>query len=733
MPRVIVSGNLNLWGNAGQFETDRSTWGFGDGSATITRSAAQQTAGLYSAHVVKPTASGNSLLIPCNYVSVPGKKYLVKAKVRTPLANPIATDAANITFNASLDNLLLCSNVIDRVDKTVLQAKDVWVDVEIALEAIPSFFTNETVSLRIDAGVDIINMGEVFVDQMEVYEFVEVPDEPEGCDIAIDVDNVVVTDESAPGANDGSIEGAATGGDLPYEWSINGVDWQLSNLFAGLGDGNYTLRVREQGNHDCTDNHVFAVNAGAVGFDFDIDTTNETIAGASDGSAVLTPSGPGAPFTYSKDGGANFQAGNSFLGLAPGEYAFVVKDTNGITLVKYATIEPGEVDIEKVWHSKNPITQEKLASVGWEELVNYRLYNDIRVEDVADSGVFTSKLKVDLPPDADGKVIFYLNEAFRDAFKFQTPDIGATDIIRLTDRIKRYKTFTGELENQEVVPGALESSVPSLVLWGGLSKEKFPGLNYFTTYLAANKKFLTWAPVQKYVDRTQEDYLNFFVYDFFSSLKLRIKAYFDDNTNTTSTVQTINGVQRYQLYQIPAGPTNSGAILVNPAKTLVKYEISLLDETDAVISEVRTYHVVPDRHPNTRHLMFLNSLGAYEVLRFIGQAQHKTDFQREILQKFLPHNYETLDGEFVANEVVSQKTNSYSTGFIKGALAKQWHAYIEDLMLSPKVFLIGDSGNRLPIVVIGGELLTEDQNYERFVRFEVKPAYDNVSFTPEDV
>jgi hypothetical protein len=573
MAKILVSSNLNLYGNAGQFETDRSTWGFGDASYTAIRSTLQKTSGLYGALVTKSSGS-DTLIIPYSFPATVGKTYAIRAKVRVPSSNPVADDAAVITMASSLDNLLFDLTVLESTTKTVLEAEDTWVDIELAVERTGSFLgPNVGGYIRVAGTLNV--GGQIFIDQLEVYEYIEGedPEEPEP--------------------------------------------------------------------------------------------------------------------------------------------------------------EPEVFDL--VFHSKNPITQSKTASPGWEASTNFRLYNDIRVEDVADSGVYTSKLKVDLPPDEDGNVVFYIAEAFRNVFSFTPPSLSQNTIVRLTDRIKRFKCFTGELEDTETVPGALDESVVNLVLFGGISKLKWPGLSYFTSYMTTNKKFLTWAPVEKYVDRLQEDYLNFWVYaDTIAELQLRIKAYFDDGTNQTEITKTISPVAYGELYQIPAGPVNSGASVINAAKNLVKYELSLLDNNDIVITEVRTYHVQAIRHPLTRFFMFLNSLGAFEVLRFTGQAVKRTEFSREVVQKFLAHNYAALDGEFVSNSITIQGKHSFSSGFVKDRYAEQWHDYLVDFLRSPIVYDI-TSGTRVPVVITGGSHEKADQDYTRYIQFEAKPAYEDESYTPDSI
>jgi hypothetical protein len=60
-------------------------------------------------------------------------------------------------------------------------------------------------------------------------------------------------------------------------------------------------------------------------------------AGLSNGSISVSASGGTAPYSYSKNGGASYQASNSFLGLADNTYTIKVKDANGCIFTTSAT------------------------------------------------------------------------------------------------------------------------------------------------------------------------------------------------------------------------------------------------------------------------------------------------------------------------------------------------------------------------------------------------------------
>lgn len=742
MAITIVSGNLNQFGNAGQFESDRSTWGFANSSYTVTRSSLQKATGLCSAHVVK-SATSNSLILPCRYPSALGKRYFIKAKVRVPSSAPIAADAVKLTFKTSLDNLLLGGTVLGLVEKTVLQAKDTWVDVEAYIQHTSTLFPslNETVHLRVD-GSAILN-GQVFVDQFEVYEYTGTP-ETEGDpppDGVVQFANNSFTTVMAPWEN------IVSGSAAPFEWlSGNSV----------IADGTVTNRYRSDYLSGITDNagpwppgdyvvEIIAENLSESGLPRHEEIVKLAGFSSLDASPTVISSGLSAPFDRVAGDQTRYLTFTLtqywlYLGFRFEQNGFGSGSKLKMT-VKSITVlegpESGETEepvvTDAIFLSKNPIILGASAQAGWEGLTNYRVYNEVRVEDVADSNVFNTKFQTDLYPASNGLVTFYLNEAFRDCFRFIPPELNESSIIRLTDRIKRFKNYQGELQDTDVIPGTLSPGEVNLVLFGGVDKYHYPGLKYLSEYLPTNKKFLTWAPIHKHVDRLQEDYLNFFVYsNTIGDLQLQIKAYFDDGTDETNITATIESVLYRGLYQIPAGPANSGVMSIDEEKNVVRYELTLLNQDDEAVSETRTYYIESVRHPLTRFFMFLNSLGSFEVLRFTGQSIDETEFSRDVVQRFLPHNYEALDGEFAINSTIMAVKKSYSSGHIKGRMAALWHEYMKEFMMSTRIYDV-TNGDRKPVVISGGTHVREDQNYKRYIRFETKSAYDDTSFTPSEL
>lgn len=134
-------------------------------------------------------------------------------------------------------------------------------------------------------------------------------------------------------ANDGTITATGAGGTAPLEYSIDGVGYGASNLFAGLAPGTYTVYVKDFNNCIKTTT-VTVANASGLGF-----STSTVFASCNTSNGVITVVAQGGtpPLQYSLDG-VSYVGTNIFTGLAPGLYTVYVKDANGCIVTKAATV-----------------------------------------------------------------------------------------------------------------------------------------------------------------------------------------------------------------------------------------------------------------------------------------------------------------------------------------------------------------------------------------------------------
>lgn len=186
-------------------------------------------------------------------------RYTITAWVRTPSANKMADDDAIISL-VPPEVLAGLRNQVNPVwtNTTVGACTDTWVQISyeftlvngvsdilpklnVYCDGIENEFPQAQATTEMGNDANFLQNGLLYVDDFELDEDQVSPP----CDLAFDAVPYVVTNESAPGANDGSIQASATSSNAPIEYSIDGVNFQLSGSFIGLAPGIYTVYARD--------------------------------------------------------------------------------------------------------------------------------------------------------------------------------------------------------------------------------------------------------------------------------------------------------------------------------------------------------------------------------------------------------------------------------------------------------------------------------------------------------
>lgn len=141
-----------------------------------------------------------------------------------------------------------------------------------------------------------------------------------------------ITADAACQQNDGKLTVTATNGIAPYTYTLDGINYQTSNVFTGLAPGNYFITVK--------DANGFTSSLGATVYDrcpaVSLTSTGE-ICQQNNGTITATATKGASPYQYSIDG-VNFQNNNVFNGLTAGTYTVTLKDALGFTSTATITV-----------------------------------------------------------------------------------------------------------------------------------------------------------------------------------------------------------------------------------------------------------------------------------------------------------------------------------------------------------------------------------------------------------
>jgi gliding motility-associated-like protein len=151
---------------------------------------------------------------------------------------------------------------------------------------------------------------------------INVPDEP-----APVITGTPVQDVTCNGGADGSIVINTNGGTGAIQYSIdNGNTFQNGDTFNGLLAGNYQVVIQDA--NGCTANIIVNI-AEPSPIVFNTNIISSTCGNSNGSIHIINANGGTGAFQCSIDGGASFQNGTNFNGLAAGNYDVVVQDANG--------------------------------------------------------------------------------------------------------------------------------------------------------------------------------------------------------------------------------------------------------------------------------------------------------------------------------------------------------------------------------------------------------------------
>gem|GEM_PF-590950 len=158
-------------------------------------------------------------------------------------------------------------------------------------------------------------------------------------------DPLAVTVTSTPvlcsGTSQSTITIDATGGSTAYRYSINdGFTYQTTNTFPNLPAGSYNIRVQDSSSCEISQVHTisepFTLSASAL-----VAELIECNPSMGAEVRIVNARGGSAPYAYSFDGGATYQASN-ISNLFPGDYTVFVRDANNCSLPMDLTVLPAQ-------------------------------------------------------------------------------------------------------------------------------------------------------------------------------------------------------------------------------------------------------------------------------------------------------------------------------------------------------------------------------------------------------
>jgi len=316
------------------------------------------------------------------------------------------------------------------------------------------------------------------------------------------------------------------------------------------------------------------------------------------------------------------------------------------------------------------------------------------------------------------------------------------------DRIREHTSMTAEwyfLYGERWGDGeyqALQESSLYKAFNGGLSFRQLAKYNAaattFWAQLLINKYFLSWAPLTRYVGPDEPVKLYFINHSGASTLRLYVKSYFTDGTDSTAYIDSQTSVVDKAIYEIML----CLKAFITSWSTLVKFDVWIANTTPTVLSEVRTFYIDNTEYSHTRYFIFRNSLGAYECLRTTGLMSRNDDYLRETAVQSLESDFTNSDRETVDILNTENRRFTVSCGWLsRFGNAEEFRNWLRDFALSKEVYYADvtydDSGTQLtqtlvPVRIVSTSLSHgKDRENLKSFSFEFVNAFTDEFFTRE--
>ncbi|WP_428657616.1 DUF5977 domain-containing protein [Runella sp.] len=306
------------------------------------------------------------------------------------------------------------------------------------------------------------------------------------------------------------------------------------------------------------------------------------------------------------------------------------------------------------------------------------------------------------------------------------PAFGLSQITICETMVRPYYTKAIRKNGTVLIDQTLLPS--SYVFRGGFSENDYASYKsrFFTSYIGANRRFLTWKPDFATVRPNQPEYLSFLTN--FSptpaELRLRVEITYEDWSVETITAKTLTNVSSMAVYVVPVGPTvlNLQARMNANGKFVSRYKVWLSNENNERLSEERTYLIDNQPYRKVRFILFQNSLGCFDTLDCYGDGTANLKVQRETAEQFRGYEYLPGVSERVINRITGERELTVSVGYGRYNI-KDLRDYWQELFFAEQVYLITDR-EHIPLTLVTDSYLTDDDR-EKLVGRTLTFRYTN--------
>lgn len=251
---------------------------------------------------------------------------------------------------------------------------------------------------------------------------------------------------------------------------------------------------------------------------------------------------------------------------------------------------------------------------------------------------------------------------------------------------------------------------------------------FFTDFVGANRKFMTFQPTTKHTRPESPEFLYWLsnVSPVPNSIILRVEISYEDSTTETVSITELAGITAFTLYCVPVGALALG--LDAKEKVVVSYKVWLANEDTERLTEIREYILDYSYKRNIKYIIFQNSIGGYDTICLTGRATESMTLEKQIFEREPLYDHLPTYAERVVNKTKGIRELVINTGWFS---INELSTY-SDLLLSKDVLLVTDR-EYIPLIATNQQLTLETDDevlIGRELTFQYANRETNISPLP---
>lgn len=406
----------------------------------------------------------------------------------------------------------------------------------------------------------------------------------------------------------------------------------------------------------------------------------------------------------------------------------------GAETITILALETGaDYSLTVVNNVANMVVSTNTAGVDEEMYSNFQLVVDVYVQDTyaTTNTDYKRKASIGLVPDASGDAVFHIEKIVAAHIAGYFPSYGLDESEKATEAFKKFKYRYAEYYGLPPTHKRVTTSKEFFMMRGGLKFMDWPENDFYSTWLPANKRFLTWKSGTRKVATDQQEFLSFLNHSATSTtLTLKVKMNYTDGTNSTATGQEETGTIEKEIFIFPVGYTQLDIDTLKTAgKTVESYEVYIDDQAGVTISETVVFWVDNTVYANKRVFYYENSLGGIDSLVCTGKREDNISVMRLSTERILEDYWDADNVVDYGNYENYENTYSFEYAISSGYKSKK-QAVTEmiELLISPVIK--EDTGEWMPVILKKDTFkLYKDEEDAFFVQFDYAQAFENVGYS----